>query len=150
MIAVENLSQGPAKCPCLDRTKLQVGQIGPQVGGASRKRIKRQPKSHAGLFIVWGNIDMQRINARTGAKVLQPIFAGVAFRRPINHVEHQDHRLIGRGSLAEKGSDRLIVVLLRSQDAHEHIGRLPDTLRPLPMFLQAAVNVGRVQQEQVG
>ena len=112
--------------------------------------MEGKPQLFAGRFVARRGVDVQRLDARFTAKLPQPVQAAIAFAGPIHHVEDENHRLIGLAGLPEEPPHRFVVVFLVGKDADQHVGRLANKFCALPMVFKRAVNVGRIEQEQIG
>ena len=100
--------------------------------------------------VVGGGVDGQRRDAGLGGERRQPAGDPLALLRPRDHVEDHDHRLPGRRGGAEEIAHGGVVVLLLREHGDEHVAGVANQLRPLPVFAQRAVDVGRVEEHEPG
>ena len=65
-------------------------------------------------------------------------------------IENDEDEFVLCGGSTEKFLDRRIVVFLLSQHGDEHVGRAADLVGPVPVDSRVAVDVRRVEHQQVG
>ena len=127
---------------------MKIGPLSQRQRGDYFDLEKRQPQFLGGRAIVGNHVDQFRPRAGVLAEGCQPARPIGAIGLQLALVEDHDDRLFGLDRGAKKLLYGGVVVFLLGEDGHQHVGRLADGPRTMPVDCQVGIDVRCVQQQQ--
>ena len=103
-----------------------------------------------GGTVVGSEVDADWIDAGFLLKGLEPAGPIFLIERKLAPIEDNEDAFAFESSLAEELFDGGIVVFLLSQDGDENVGALTDPSRPFPVDRGIAIDIGGIEEEEVG